>query len=99
MTNSASAEFVSREDQKSTRTPKEKTSNGSKNERVTVRITGDLGEAIKEIQGVTNMTSPSEVVRRAILVHHALVKQKLEGNEPVIVIKNEESEKLVPIFL
>lgn len=71
----------------------------AKVERVTVRMSGDLGEAIRELENVTSATSPSEVVRRAIVVYHTLVKQKLAGNEPVIEIKDEGKERKVPIFL
>lgn len=67
--------------------------------RVTVRLTGDMGKAIDDIANVTGSSSPSEVVRRAITVYHTLVKQKLEGNETVIVVKEDDKEKSIPIFL
>jgi len=71
----------------------------NKVERVTVRVTGELGNSIRELQDVTTSTSPSEVVRRAVLVYHTLVKQKLEGNEPLIAVRNEDEERTIPIFL
>ena len=71
----------------------------NKVERVTVRLTGELGEDIRELERITTASSPSEVVRRAIVVYHRLVKQKLAGNEPLVVVKEEGGEKTVPIFL
>jgi hypothetical protein len=67
--------------------------------RVTVRLTGDMGKAIDDIADVTGASSPSEVVRRAITIYHTLVKQKLAGNEAVIVVKDGDTEKSVPVFL
>ena len=66
-------------------------------ERVTIRLTGELGEGLKELEEVTTASSPSDVVRRAILVYYKLVKHKLEGDEPVVLL-NEDNKKL-PIFL
>ncbi|MDO6966738.1 hypothetical protein [Rhizobium alvei] len=67
--------------------------------RVSVRLTGDLGSAMKELQHHTNATSPSEVIRRAILIYHTLVKQKLKGNEAFIEVEENGTIKRVPIFL
>jgi hypothetical protein len=67
--------------------------------RVTVRLTGDLGSAIDDLQSVTAASSPSEVVRRAIVIYHTLVSQKIKGNEPYIEVKEGDSIRKVPIFL
>jgi hypothetical protein len=67
--------------------------------RVTVRLTGELGEAIESLQEITTASSPSEVVRRAIVVYHTLVQQKMRGNEPVIEVHEGGSVRKVPIFL
>lgn len=67
--------------------------------RVTVRMTGDLGNGIQEIQDVTSASSPSEVVRRAIAVYHTLVKQKMAGNEPVVIVNEKDgTSKSIPLF-
>lgn len=68
-------------------------------ERVTVRLTGELGNGIRELEKITTASSPSEVVRRAIVVYQTLVKQKMAGNEPVILVKENGREKTIPIFL
>jgi hypothetical protein len=67
--------------------------------RVTVRLTGDVGSAISDIQGITSASSPSEVVRRAILIYHTLVMQKLKGNDPIVEIKEDGEYRKIPIFL
>jgi hypothetical protein len=69
------------------------------NSRVTVRLTGELGAAIQNLQEITSASSPSEVVRRAIVVYHTLVQQKIKGNEPVIEIKDGSTIRKVPVFL
>lgn len=72
----------------------------NKGSRVTVRMTGELGVGIEEIQRATSASSPSEVIRRAIAVYHTLVKQKLAGNEPqVLVVQDDGTKKTVPLFL
>lgn len=90
---------IAKELKKNTTIKAKETMKTNKSERVTVRINGELGTAIREIQDATSMTSPSEVVRRALLIHHTLVKQKMMGNEPVIIDKENGKEKQVPIFL
>lgn len=67
--------------------------------RVTVRLTGDVGSAISEIQEATHASSPSEVVRRAILIYHTMVKQKMKGNNTYIEQINESEVRKVPILL
>lgn len=69
------------------------------NSRVTVRLSGELGAAIQDLQEITSSSTPSEVVRRAIVVYHTLVKQKLKGNEPLIEVRDAQEVKKVPIFL
>ncbi len=71
----------------------------TKIERVSVRLTGELGQGIRDLQDVTHATSPSEVVRRAIVVYRALVDAKVAGHEPLIVVREDGQEKRVPIFL
>jgi hypothetical protein len=67
--------------------------------RVTVRLTGDVGNAIQEIQDATSAATPSEVIRRAILVYHTLVRLKRDGNEPIIEVRSGSKKKSIPIFL
>jgi len=69
------------------------------NSRVTVRLSGDLGSAIENLQQITSSSTPSEVVRRAIVIYHTLVQQKLKGNEPFIEVREGPDIKKVPIFL
>lgn len=72
----------------------------NKGSRVTVRMTGELGLGIEEIQHATSASSPSEVIRRAVAVYHTLVKQKVAGNEPqVLVVQDDGTTKTVPLFL
>ncbi|MCM2473081.1 CopG family transcriptional regulator [Rhizobium sp. CG5] len=67
--------------------------------RVTVRLTGDVGAAISEIQEATHASSPSEVIRRAILIYHTMVKQKMQGNNTYIEKIKGETITKVPILL
>jgi hypothetical protein len=67
--------------------------------RVTVRLTGEVGSAIADIQNITSASSPSEVVRRAVVVYHTLVMQRLKGNDPIIEVKENGEYRKVPIFL
>ena len=68
-------------------------------QRVTVRLTGEIGDYIDDLENITTASSPSEVVRRAITVYHKLVTEKMNGNEPVVIVKQESGEKTFPIFL
>lgn len=67
--------------------------------KVTVRLNGPLGDIIDELQDATHAASPSDVVKRALIVYHTLVKQKLAGNEPFIEQTEGDLKKRVPIFL
>lgn len=67
--------------------------------KVTVRLNGPLGDVIDELQAATHAASPSDVVKRALMVYHTLVKQKLAGNEPFIEQTEGELKKRIPIFL
>lgn len=71
----------------------------NKVERVTVRLAGEIGDKVREAEQITTASSSSEVVRRAIVVYHKLVKEKLAGNDPVILVKENGCERIVPIFL
>lgn len=66
---------------------------------VSVRMQGELGEAINDIQRWTPAKTPSEVVRRALSVYHTLVAEKVKGNEPVLIKKSNDGDEHIPIFL
>ncbi len=68
-------------------------------DRVTIRLGGDLGDAIAEVQSLTHAASATEVVRRALLVYHTLVMQKAQGNEPVILNTAGDGPDKIPLFL
>jgi len=69
-------------------------------DRVTIRLNGDLGRAIDEIQRLTHAGNSTEVVRRALLVYHTLVMQKAQGNEPAILNRTDkEGPDKIPLFL
>jgi hypothetical protein len=78
---------------------KEEKRNEANSSRVTVRLSGELGKTIENLQEITSSSTPSEVVRRAIVVYHTLVQQKLRGNEPVIEVREGSETKKIPIFL
>lgn len=67
--------------------------------RVTIRLTGDMRDIMEELEEATSASSPSEVVRRAIVVYHTLVQQRLAGNNPIVEISDGDQMKKVPIFL
>lgn len=67
--------------------------------RVTIRLVGEVGEALEDLQKITHASTPSEVVRKAILIYHTLVKQKLIGNEAYIEIEDDGGKRRVPVFL
>ncbi|MGQ2952355.1 MAG: hypothetical protein ACT6RN_21980 [Agrobacterium sp.] len=67
--------------------------------KVTVRLNGPLGDVVDELQEATHAASPSDVVKRALVIYHTLVKQKLAGNEPYIEQKEGDTTKRIPIFL
>ena len=67
--------------------------------KVTVRLNGELGDVMNELQDATRASSPSDVVKRALIVYHTLVMQKLAGNEPYIDKKDSGISKKIPIFL
>lgn len=67
--------------------------------RVTVRLTGEMGAVMNDLEEITGATSPSEVVRRAIVIYHTLAKQRLAGNNPVIEVSDEDGTRKIPIFL
>lgn len=71
----------------------------SKETRVSIRLTETLGEALCDIQEKTSARNPSDVIREAIAVYHTLVKQKVAGNEPAIIInKDNGAKETVPLF-
>lgn len=68
-------------------------------ERVSVRLTGELGNMVRELEKETSATSPSDVVRRALVIYHKLVQQRLVGNQPIIEVRSGKKIKKIPIFL
>ncbi len=67
--------------------------------KVTVNLAGELGKSIAEIGEITQAESSAAVVRRAIVIYHTLVKQKMAGNDVVIKVKEGDAVKEVPIFM
>ena len=69
-------------------------------DRVTVRLSGRVGAAIEEIQNLTPAESPTDVVRRALMLYHKLCMEKAEGKELVILDPTVGNPpKKSPIFL
>lgn len=67
--------------------------------RVTVRLTGELGEEFRKLQEITRISSPSELVRRSIVIYHTLVMQKMQGNDAIIEVKKGDEIVRIPVFL
>ncbi|AAV94186.1 hypothetical protein KQ247_13080 [Ruegeria pomeroyi] len=61
--------------------------------RVTVRLSGKLGEMISEIQNETPAETPTDVVRRALIVYHSLAMAKLNGADLLIVEPGPDGEE------
>jgi len=63
--------------------------------RVSVRLSDELKGAIDDIIEKTEATSPSQVMRSALVVYHTLVHQTLAGNQSGVMMKNGD---FVPVF-
>lgn len=71
----------------------------SQETRISIRLTETLGDAISDIQEKTSARNPSDVIREAISVYHTLVRQKVAGNEPSIVVsENGKLKEIIPLF-
>lgn len=66
--------------------------------RINVRLNKELKKALEEIKTEIGAASDSEVARRAIVMYHTLLMQKLAGNEPVVIINKNGTEEMIPIF-
>lgn len=66
--------------------------------RINVRLNKELQKALEEIKTEIGASSDSEVARRAIVMYHTLLMQKLDGNEPVIIMKNSKEDEIIPLF-
>lgn len=67
-------------------------------ERVTVRLSDEMRRAVGEILDATPSEAPTDVVRRALVLYHTLLMQKLEGNEPFIDVHEKDGTRRVPVF-
>lgn len=70
-------------------------------ERVTVRVSDRLADMFSDIQKLTPAESPTDVVRRALIVYHSLVIAQSKGAKLLIVEDDPETGEPTkrPIFL
>ncbi|WP_292055508.1 hypothetical protein [Martelella sp.] len=81
---------------------KQKTSNQKRGlyPRISIRLTDDLENELNRIQKVTHASSPSEVVKTALLLYSSMVNLRLSGAE-ILVEKTapDGTTEKEPIFL
>ncbi|WP_089279529.1 hypothetical protein [Antarctobacter heliothermus] len=69
-------------------------------DRITIRLNGELGEIINELVEKTPAQSPTDVVRRALVVYHQLAQAHLAGSQLLIITEEPSgNRKREPIFL
>lgn len=69
-------------------------------QRVTVRLRGKLGPKITEILENTPAETPTDVVRRALILYHTLVREQMAGHDLQVVDRsNPDAPVPRPIIL
>lgn len=62
-------------------------------ERLTLRIPKTLYDRLEEIQKTTHASTVNEVVKNALLFYDALVQERLQGNDVLVISPDGEKTK------